>query len=322
MPPSPPPEREKSADDSKLTDAPSSPADTTRADDTEDENPRRGLRRARDRAAEREKKRQKEAEAAKLPKQSKQFLKVLKEIRQKEDLVKKCEEEIAVLDNDIREADCPRTRVLGKDRFWNRYYWFERNGMPYGGLPDSSTAHAEYANGCIWVQGPDDMEREGYIDLPTEFQNEYKARFNMTVPERKEREEGGTSVFGARQWGFLSEPGELEALLEYLDTRGFNESRLKKEILAYKERIVKGMENRKAYLEVPSQEEEEEEVGAKRVSTRMKAKADELARCHGWSNGMAVEELGHLHVDQPAPRRKGRKGGGRGGEPPAKRGKR
>ena len=75
---------------------------------------------------------------------------MLKDIRQKEDLVRKREEEIAVLDNDIREADCPRTRFLGKDRFWNRYYWFERNGMPYGGLPDSSTAHAEYANGCIW----------------------------------------------------------------------------------------------------------------------------------------------------------------------------
>lgn len=330
MPPSPPPEREKSADDSKLTDAPPSPTDTRATEDEEDDaNPRRGgLRRARDRAAEREKKRQKEAErkkeaeAAKVPKQSKQFLKVLKDIRQKEDLIKKCEEEIAVLDNDIREADCPRTRVLGKDRFWNRYYWFERNGMPYGGLPDSSTAHAEYANGCIWVQGPDDLEREGYIDLPTEFQNEYKARFNMTVPERKEREEGETSVFSARQWGYFSEPGEVEALLEYLDPRGFNELKLRKEIISYKERIVKGMESRKAYLE-PAGEKEEEE--GKRVSTRKKVKAEEMARCMNWSNGTAMEELGHLHVEEPPlPRSRAKakkRSSGAGGEPPAKKGK-
>ena len=332
MPPSPPPEREKSADDSKLTDAPPSPADTHATEDAEeDTNPRRGgLRRARDRAAEREKKRQKEierkkeaeaAKAAKVPKQSKQFLKVLKDIQQKEDLIKKCEDEIAVLDNDIREADCPRTRVLGKDRFWNRYYWFERNGMPYGGLPDSSTAHAGYANGCIWVQGPDDMEREGYIDLPTEYQNEYKAKFNMTVPERKAREEGETSVFSARQWGYFSKPEEVEALLEYLDPRGFNELRLRKEIVAYKERIVKGMESRKAYLEPQGEKEEEE---GKRVSTRTRAKSDEMARCMGWSNGMAMEELGHLHVeDPPLPRSraKARKRGAQGGEPPAKKGR-
>ena len=329
MPPSPPPEREKSADNSKSADAPPSPADTRATEDTEeDANPRRGgLRRARDRAAEREKKRQKEAErkkeseAAKVPKQSKQFLKVLKDIQQKEDLIKKCEEEIAVLDNDIREADCPRTRVLGKDRFWNRYYWFERNGMPYGGLPDSSTAHAGYANGCIWVQGPDDIEREGYIDLPTEFQNEYKARFNMTVPERKEREEGETSVFSARQWGYFSEPEEVEALLEYLDPRGFNELKLRKEIIAYKERIVKGMESRKAYLEPQGEKEEEE---GKRVSTRTRAKADEMARCMNWSNGMAMEELGHLHVEEPPlprSRAKAKKRGAAGGEPPAKKGR-
>lgn len=335
MPPSPPPDREKSADDSKLTDPPSSPADTRAAtEETEDEaNLRRGLRRARDRATERLKKRQeeqerkKEAEAAKAPKQSKQFLKVLKDIRKKEDLIKKCEEEIAVLDNDIREADCPRTRVLGRDRFWNRYYWFERNGMPYGGLPDSSTAQAGYANGCIWVQGPDEMEREGYIDLPTEFQNEYRARFNMTVPERKEREEGGSSLFNARQWGYISEPAGVDALLEYLDPRGFNELKLRKEIVAYRDKIVKGMENRRAYLE-PQGEKEEEEEGGKRVSTRTRARAEEggAARCLGWSNTMALEELGHLHVEAPPlPRSRAKakkRGAAEGGGPPAKRGKR
>jgi septal ring factor EnvC (AmiA/AmiB activator) len=98
-------------------------------DTDEDPHLGRSLRRGLDRAAERKRKREAEQEKkekaeaeAKIPKQSKQFTKLMKDIAKKEDAIKDCEEEIAILDNDLREADCPRTRVLGKDRFWNRYY--------------------------------------------------------------------------------------------------------------------------------------------------------------------------------------------------------
>ncbi|KAL6864303.1 ATP-utilizing chromatin assembly and remodelling N-terminal domain-containing protein [Trichoderma novae-zelandiae] len=241
------------------------------------------------------------------PQQSKQYIKLLKDIQKKEEVIKKCEEEVAVIDNDLREADCPRTRVLGKDRFWNRYYWFERNGMPYAGLPDSSTAHAAYANGCIWVQGPDDLEREGYIDLPMELQNEYKAKFNMTVPERKAMEEGETSVFTAKQWGYISEPEDVDRLIRWLDPRGFNELKLRKELVTYRDRIVKHMENRKKYLadtdpEVDQGDKKEE---PKRISSRIREKTPEPPsyRCLQWENTMALEDLGHLHGDPPPPPR-------------------
>ena len=74
----------------------------------------------------------------------------------------------------------------------------------------------------------------------------------------------------------------MDALLEYLDPWGFNELKLRKEIVAYKDKIVKGMENRRAYLE-PQGEKEEEEEG-KRVSTRTRAKTEDenAARCLGW----------------------------------------
>lgn len=337
MPPSPPPETDKPAEDVKMADAPSSPAETHATEESEEElgASRRGLRRARDRAAEREKRRleeikkKEEAElAAKVPKQSKQFIKLLKDIRSKEEHIKKCEDEIAVFDNDIREADCPRTRVLGKDRFWNRYYWFERNGMPYGGLPDSSTAHAGYANGCIWVQGPDELERQGYIDLPTEFQNEYKAKFNMTVPERKKREEGSTSLYTAHHWGFYSEPEELEELLTWLDPRGYNELRLRKEIVAFKDKIVQGMENRKTYVSVAEQEEEaEDDSKSTRMSTRTRARPTQSPepqnyRCLSWENTMAVDQLGHVHMEPPPPpkakKQSRKRGASTGGGPPRK----
>ncbi|KLU88961.1 hypothetical protein MAPG_07942 [Magnaporthiopsis poae ATCC 64411] len=326
MPPSPQPEPVKlNGVDSKSTDREGSTP--TVEDDTmaeaEDEAPvGRGLRRAQDRAAQRQRKRELEAErkreaeaAAKTPKPSKQFLKVLKEIDKKEDEIKKCEAEIAVIDNDLREADCPRTRVLGKDRFWNRYYWFERNGMPYGGLPDSSTASAGYANGCIWVQGPDELEREGYIDMPADLQAEYKAKFGLTVPERKEKEEAPTSLLNARQWGFISEPEDLIKLIEWLDPRGFNELKLRKELVQFRDKIETHMRNRKAYLEAGEQPREEaaekksvpsSSASSKRVSTRtrvVQTPEPPQYRCLEWENLTAINELGHLHSAHPPPPR-------------------
>ncbi|KAI1820989.1 ATP-utilizing chromatin assembly and remodelling N-terminal-domain-containing protein [Xylaria intraflava] len=290
-------------------------------DSDDDGRTRRNLRRGGDRAAERQRKREeqerkKEAElAAKGPKPSREFLKVVKAIQKKEEYIKACEDEIAVIDNDLREADCGRTRVLGKDRFWNRYYWFERNGMPYAGLPDSSTALAGYANGCIWVQGPDDMEREGYIDLPAQYQDEYKAKFKMTLPQRKKMEEGRTSVFNARQWGYYAEPSQLDSLLNWLDPRGFNEVKLRKELLLYKDKIVANMENRAHYIglevKTPNEEESDKKDEAKRMSTRTKSHTSPEPtpfRCLNWTNTMAITDLGHAHGEPPPPP-KPRKGG-------------
>lgn len=271
----------------------------------------RSLRRGLDRAAERARKREAQQEkkekaeaAARVPKQSKQFIKILKDIQKKQEYIKEFEEEIAVLDNDLREADCPRTRVLGKDRFWNRYYWFERNGMPYAGLPSSSTAEAGYANGCLWVQGPDDIEREGFIDLDPMWEQEYRHRFNMTVRERKQREEGPTSVFNAHQWGYYEEPEAIEALVTWLDVRGNNENKLRKEMLVYKDKIVRNMEKRKEYLNPSEEKKDDLDGGAKRMSTRTKHHHQPVVenksayRCLNWHNTTAVDELGHLHIDE------------------------
>ncbi|KAI9147959.1 Imitation switch two complex protein 1 [Paramyrothecium foliicola] len=301
-------------DDSKLEEADDTQMEKDEDADEEDDAQARRKRRRSDKQRKREeeqgrKNKEKEKEKAQKevsrvpPGQVKQFNKLLKEIQKKEQTLKECEEEIATIENDLREADCPRTRVLGKDRFWNRYYWFERNGMPYAGLPDSSTAAAEYANGCIWVQGPDDLEREGYIEVSPELQNEYKDKFNMTIPERKAMEEGETSVFTAWQWGYISEPEQLDALIKWLDPRGYNELRLRKELVAFKDKIATHMENRKRYLESSDEIEVKEEK--KRASTRIREKTPDVPnyRCLQWENTMALEDIGHLHSEPPPPPR-------------------
>lgn len=342
LPPSPPQDPVADANgDVTMDDASElTPADDENTDDDVSRNTTRGLRRGQDRAAERQRQkerkeeRKKEIEAAKaVPKQSKAFLKLLKDIQKKEELIKKCEEEIAVIDNDLREADCARTRVLGKDRFWNRYYWFERNGMPYAGLPDSSTAASGYANGCIWVQGPDDLEREGYIDLNAEMQNGYKSLFHMTIPERKAKEEGPTSVYNARQWGYIDDPKDVKKLIDWLDPRGLNELKFRKELVNYSHKIIAHMESRQKHLGLadeekqPEQEKNKEDAevakgangtkaaSSKRVAARRaKSPTPEQPqfRCLEWHNSTAIEELGHLHSEPPAPAPpKAKRGGSR-----------
>ena len=281
--------------------------------DSEDEEPHQGrsLRRANDRAAARKKKQEEqrerkakaEAEKAKKPsKEARQLEKVLKKIEDTKEKIKEYEDEIATIENDLREADCPRTRVLGKDRFWNRYYWMERNAMPYAGLPDSSTANAGYANGCIWVQGPDDMERQGFIELSDMENDQYRRAFQMTVPERKIFEEGSTHTITAQQWGYYDDPDSLDALIGWLDVRGVREIKLRKELQAQRENISIYMRRRQGYLSNSDDRKSETSEPTTRISTRTKTYVDPAGRrCLAWKNTTALRELGHLHSEPKAP---------------------
>ena len=281
--------------------------------DSDDEEPHKGrsLRRANDRATQRKRKQDEEkerkekakAEKAKKPsKQEKQLEKVLKKIDEIKEKIKEYEEDVAIIDNDLREADCPRTKCLGKDRFWNRYYWLERNAMPYAGLPDSSTADAGFANGCLWVQGPDDLERQGFIELSEQENAQYHRAFHVTVPERKMKEEGATHVFTARHWGFYEDPEELDALIAWLDIRGVREVKLRKELQAQKDKICAHMLKRKEYLLADDDKKSESSEPSKRVSTRTKPHVEDAAyRCLAWKNLTALKELGHLHSEPKPP---------------------
>jgi hypothetical protein len=291
--------------------------------DSEDDDPvpSRTLRRGNDRAAERKRKREEEADRkareqeAKQNKGTKEYQKILKQIDKERERIEIADDAIAIVDEDLRQADCTRTRVLGKDRFCNRYYWFERNAMPHAGLPESSTADANYANGRLWVQGPDDQERIGFIDVSPEERTNYKNSFKVTPAERKEQEEGPTQLHTAHQWGFIDEPEDLEKLIEWLDVRGVRELKLRKELSAQSDLIKTYMLNRKLYLFPPEAADslEPDDQPVKRMATRKKTYLSEpIARCTRWQNTMALEELGHKHIDPP-PTKKGRGAARKGG---------
>jgi hypothetical protein len=287
-------------------------------EEEEEELPTRSLRRNSGRANERKRRQEEEAarkekekkerEAAKNSKQSIQFKKLLKDIDKKKEAIKKCEDDIAELDNDLREANCQRTKALGRDRYWNRYWWFERNGMPYAGMPDSSTAHYGYANGRLWIQGPDEMERDGFVDLNQEEMQAYRMQHGMTVPERERQELGETRLLRASEWAYIDSPKELDSLIGWLDERGKRERDLRKELSAWRDQIAQQMEKLKAHLEDREHkklEAEEEATGIVTRHGRNTAEKDMKRHpCLEWKNTRAVAEIGRRHMDPPGPKKK------------------
>ncbi|KAL4797863.1 ATP-utilizing chromatin assembly and remodelling N-terminal-domain-containing protein [Aspergillus venezuelensis] len=307
--PSPIPELE-AAEDTKM----SGMDGDSQVDSEVEGTPQRSLRGGADRLIERKRKldeeRERKEQLAKQPKGCKQYQRVLKKIEEQKAAVAKAEEKIMVIDNDLREADCPRTRCLGKDRFCNRYWWFERNAMPYGGMPNSSTAEAKYANGRLWVQGPDDMERLGFIELPDDLKKQYQKQFHVSPVERKKHEEGPTRLSRAHEWGYYDEPEAIGKLLDWLDSRGERETKLRKELLLQRDNLAKCMEARHDFMSRKT-EDDSEDMPTKRVTTRNKTYvADEKHRCLNWRNSTALTENGHLHVDAPRPSKRARKSGG------------
>ncbi|KFY47250.1 hypothetical protein V495_02040 [Pseudogymnoascus sp. VKM F-4514 (FW-929)] len=62
-----------------------------------------------------------------------------------------------------------------------------------------------------------------------------------------------------------------------------------------------------AASEEPSQDESRKRVSARQTKAQHQAR-DATYRCLAWHNGMALEELGHLHSEQPRARRPTKKG--------------
>jgi len=263
----------------------------------------------RKRKREEEEKAKSEAAAAKIPKTSKQFQRVIKSIEAVKTKIAKEEEAIANIDEDIRQADCSRFKMMGQDRYWNKYWWFERNGMPFGGLPDSSTAHAGYANAMVWIQGPDEAERQGFLveecDKAAAVAGDGDVKMNgsndkLSVIERQSQEENGTTLMSPIEFGCIETPSEFEQLMSWLDVRGVREKKLRAHFETWKSHIVEGMRNREKYLTEAAAAAADGEAGGGRMSTRGKTYFDpNVWRCLKWRNGSARDERGHTHYDHP-----------------------
>lgn len=276
--------------------------------DSEDEGPHKGRRRISSRANDLKRKREQEEEVrrekekkAKLENSvTAQYKSLTREIQKKEKEIISCEDQVAAFEEKLRVSTCHRTKELGRDRFWNRYYWFERNGMPFAGYETSSTASKGYANGRIWVQGPDDIERAGFIDLPPDEASQYALHFGMSVQRRQELEVGSTLLRTATDFGYYDTPEALDKLIGWLDDRGHREKALRKELQKWRDKIVEQMDAMNTYLAEVAEKKASSEEPIIGIATRKKTYVDHNATkypCLAWTNSAAKRELGQLHSE-------------------------
>ncbi|KAF2735998.1 hypothetical protein EJ04DRAFT_463970 [Polyplosphaeria fusca] len=259
-------------------------------------------------AVKKEKAKKAKQEAAKT-KQQQEWEKLLLDIEDKKEELRDCEANIAELDDDLRETLVSRSKLIGKDRFLNKYYWFEHNGMPFGGVPNSSTAEYGYANGRLWVQGPDEYEIQPNLEEPALSQDMHELGY--TVPQRKEREEGSTHLSKSVEWGYYDDPDDLDKLIAWLDERGVRERVLRKELQAFRDRIAEYMEKMQNHLSEVEKNKTDEEEGATRISTRGKTYVEKDVskdRCLQWTNSIMRGDYGYNHSEEYEPPRRAKKG--------------
>ncbi|KAB8349448.1 hypothetical protein FH972_023475 [Carpinus fangiana] len=289
-------------------------------EDSESEEDITMLSRSSGRASMLKRKREEEAAEKELQKKVKvdlddntKYEKVLEEMATKAEDIKECEEEIKLHDNALRENACHRARKLGTDRYLNHYYWYERNGMAFGGDEDSSTADHGYANGCIWIQGPDELQAQNVVYLNAEQSEKYAKRTGIDITERRKRDEGKTQLQDANHWGFIDNPDDLDKLIAYLDERGRDEKALRKELKNWRGEIAHRMVKRQERMQRDEAiQDDDEEPVAVGVATRRKQEANRAEgrySCLQWWNSMAANELGRLHSEgkrgKPGPKPKG-----------------
>jgi hypothetical protein len=258
--------------------------------------------------ARKEKAKKTKLEAEKTKKQ-KDWEKLLDSIEKKKEELRECEANINELDDDLRETMVHRSKTLGKDRFLNKYFWFEHNGMPFGGVPNSSTADHGYANGRIWVQGPDEYELRAVMEEPAVSQD--RQRFGFDIPQRKQKEEGDTHLSTSTEWAYYDDPEDIDNLLGWFDERGIREKALRKELLVFRDRIAEYMDKLKKHLshtEMDEDEDEDEDITT-RASTRKKTNVDRdsnKGRSLLWTNSIMREEYGYNHSEEYEPPKKGK----------------
>ena len=201
-------------------------------------------------------KREEQEELAATMKRNKEYAKKAKVVETKKKEIKDCEERVVNYDLELREKDCLRLRLLGKDRFFNRYWVLEGNGISASVFRGDG---APFSSARLWVQGPSVEDATYYlggagVDLDEIPYGRVSAVDTSVVNEesilrerillRKEREEGQSVLYDECQWGYYNDVEGVEGLLAWLNPKGTREAKLRLAISSRKESMYKLMESR------------------------------------------------------------------------------
>lgn len=193
------------------------------------------------------------------------------------------------IEQKLIELDIQRIKYLGKDRYYNKYWWFECNGLPsYGGRrsndgaeEDDEGADDEYENtiddkflmGRLWIQGPDEEDcqilgldkkqiekwRESDGELKTKAETVFKIKVepeestDLSAINKKLLEETDP-LFSSDDWRFYDSYEELDKLTNWLDNWGVREHKLLRELENVKEQIKNSFKSRRKALKLDTED--------------------------------------------------------------------
>ncbi|KAG7194095.1 uncharacterized protein KQ657_004803 [Scheffersomyces spartinae] len=119
------------------------------------------------------------------------------------------------LERKLTEMDCQRVKLLGKDRHFNRYWWFENNGLPtlHGGADDEDdnedgsgedntkkdndeddddkdeVLEETYLIGKLWIQGPCEDDIKTNLKVSIETINDILNQWDASIEPLKDAED-------------------------------------------------------------------------------------------------------------------------------------
>ncbi|KAI0079592.1 hypothetical protein K474DRAFT_1658945 [Panus rudis PR-1116 ss-1] len=182
----------------------------------------------------------------------------LAEHRRLDEEVNKLERRLEGIERDFRKLlGAVRVKPLGKDRFYNRIWWFD--GMGSSSLIGSGGA-IQYGTGRIFVQGP------------SEFDAEILERREEDIKARRLAEEGEEGMLGVGEWAVFDNIEQIDEFVAWLNPKGVRELALKNALTKWWPHIGPGIRRRVADLSNATKQPEA------RRSARMKYPGSELAR--------------------------------------------
>ncbi|KXN89866.1 Imitation switch two complex protein 1 [Leucoagaricus sp. SymC.cos] len=157
----------------------------------------------------------------------------LAEHRRLDEEVNKLERRLETIEREFRQhVGGVRAKPLGKDRFYNRIWWFDGLGCTAVNNP----ALGQYGTGRLFIQGP------------SEFDMDILKRREEDIGARRLEEEGKEGMLGPGDWAAYSTVEELEEYLAWLNTKGHREVALKTALTKWRVPITAGMKKRIADL--------------------------------------------------------------------------
>ncbi|KAG8686844.1 hypothetical protein FRC09_013884, partial [Ceratobasidium sp. 395] len=159
------------------------------------------------------------------------------------------EKQLAEIEREFRQLlGATRMKPLGKDRFYNRVWWFDgiagvgksagegKGNKGKGRAVEKEREREAQGVGRIFVQGPERGEWE-YV---------MTGRDERIVRARRAGEEGDGCMLEPGEWAMYSEPEQIEEFIAWLNPKGTRELHLKNALAKWGEPLMAAVGKRSA----------------------------------------------------------------------------